>query len=76
VGVVAQLEAFCYTGGMQKLVSQFQLMMACQSRQAKRIVDFSDKEAGLYISGHRNNFGTTLMARGPRAELEALVNDV
>lgn len=58
---------------MQKLVSQFQLMMALQSGRDINVIDLSNEEAGLYVSGSRNNFGTTLVARGTRSELETLV---
>jgi hypothetical protein len=60
---------------IQKLVSQYQLTMALGTPGAiVNVIDFSATEAGLYVSGRAyftNAFGTRLLARGPRAALEA-----
>lgn len=59
---------------MEKLVSNFQLVMALR-RDNSYIVDFGDGVAGLYVTGLRNAHGTPLAAKGTRAELEALVRE-
>jgi hypothetical protein len=63
---------------VKKYVSQFQLMMHLTSGRAVNVISFKhdDSDAGLYVAGSQNrDFHTSLLARGPKAELEALVKE-
>lgn len=57
-----------------KHASRFEIMMGLQ--RGYTVIEFSDRECGLYISGLVNDFDTPLAARGPRCEIEALVAEL
>jgi hypothetical protein len=57
---------------VNKLVSQFQLMMALQEGGGTVVRLGDGDDYGLYGRRVRNSFGTSLLARGSREELEAL----
>lgn len=58
---------------IQKLVSRFQLLMALQ--RGYDIVQNGD-ECLVYARGARNDFGTPLVLRGNRGEVEAYIAEV
>jgi hypothetical protein len=62
---------------LQKLVPLQDMVLAASfGGGGHSIVDYSADEAGLYISGVSNDFGTSLAARGPRADLEVLAREL
>lgn len=54
---------------MKIYASKFQLAI---NRNTAYIIQWNKDECGLYGRSFRNNFGTSLMAKGTRKEMEEL----
>ena len=57
---------------MVKYATKFQLVVFSPGAS---VVRFGPDDYGLYGRGFRNDFGTSLMARGTEAEVRSLVHD-
>ena len=57
-----------------KYASRFQLVIGLQ--QGYKLVELGQGEVGLYLSQFTNDFQTPLAVRGPRAAVEALLDEI